>query len=85
MYNSTIMQKNQILLITVIGVIALIVGAVGGYYYGQRNAPAITADTTNQALSDQTQAVIDAEKAKLAELQNAANPFKKTYQNPFAQ
>lgn len=79
------MQKNQILLITLIGIIALIVGAIGGYYYGQRNAPAITADTTNQALSDQTQAVIDAEKARLAELQDAANPFRNSYKNPFAQ
>ena len=79
------MQKNQILLTTLIGIIALIVGAIGGYYYGRSNTSAIIADTNNQTLSNQTQAVIDAEKARLAELQKAANPFKNSYKNPFSQ
>lgn len=76
---------------TIVGVsvlVGLVLGGVGGYYFGVIKGVA----DGRQALLDEQSAV---EAQKLAEIskqanpfseaQDAANPFKDMYQNPFAQ
>ncbi len=76
---------------TIVGVsvlIGLVLGGVSGYYFG------VTKGVANgrQALLDE-QSMIEAQKLEeiskqanpFSEAQDAANPFKDMYQNPFAQ
>lgn len=73
-------------------VIALIIGLVGGYYYGNSTAYEKGVATGRQALLDEQKAE---EEAALKEIQEAANPFseieekvnpfKDAYTNPFSQ
>jgi len=75
-------------IIGVSALVGLVLGGVGGYYFG------ITKGATNgrQALLDE-QSATEAKKLEeiskqanpFSETQDAANPFKDMYQNPFAQ
>ena len=75
-------------IIGVSALVGLVLGGVGGYYFG------MTKGATNgrQALLDK-QSATEAKKLEeiskqanpFSETQDAANPFKDMYQNPFAQ
>lgn len=82
--------------IIIIALVALLIGAVGGYYYGNSTGYDKGRDegilTGKQALlEDQKKEAEDAlkklqeEANPYTEVEDAANPFKDTYQNPFAQ
>ncbi len=80
------MQSNKTSITIVVGVVALVVGALAGYFYGQNVGAAKGASAgREQLLAEQANTAAEANATRMAELQEAANPFKDSYQNPFAQ
>ncbi|MDD5032659.1 MAG: hypothetical protein PHC85_00865 [Candidatus Pacebacteria bacterium] len=86
-------QKTYLM---VLPIVALFVGLFGGYYYGEYkgfSAGVVSGKETGRSelLAEQKKAQDD-ELSKVVEeanvfndIENAANPFKDAYKNPFAQ
>lgn len=87
---------NSNIKLILIGAVALAIGLLGGYYYGNSAgktsgmAEGITAG--RQQVLDEQKKAQEEELAKIVEeanpfkdVEEAANPFKDVYKNPFAQ
>ena len=78
-------ESKKLIVFAVVVIFALAIGAVAGYLFGfnaGKSKGAVSGKET--LLEEQAQVAVEAEKARLLELQDAANPFKGSYQNPFA-
>lgn len=89
-------MNNNINKLILIGAVALVLGLIGGYYYGNSagktsgTAEGITAG--RQQILDEQKKAQEEELAKVAreanpfaDIEEKANPFKDVYKNPFAQ
>lgn len=88
-------MSNNIKLI-LIGVVALAIGIVGGYYYGnlagKKSGVTEGIETGRQQVLDEQKKAQEEELARVAkeanpfaDIEEKANPFKDVYKNPFAQ
>ncbi len=76
----------------IIAILALVIGAVAGYYYGNSVAYEKGVIDGRQTLLDEQKAAEETALKKIQEaanpfsdIENKANPFKDVYTNPFAQ
>ncbi|MFH1956279.1 MAG: hypothetical protein ABIJ28_01360 [Patescibacteria group bacterium] len=87
---------NSNVKLIIIGIITLAIGLAGGYYYGDLTGKNIGLEDGiaqgRQQVLDEQEKQRQEELAKLAEeanvfndIEDAANPFKDAYKNPFAQ
>lgn len=87
---------NENIKLIIIGIITLTIGLFGGYYYGNLTGKNIWLENGitqgRQQILDEQEKQRQEELAKLAEeanvfndIEDAANPFKDAYKNPFAQ
>jgi len=68
----------------IIAVIALVVGAGGGYYYGQAQGHTAGVEKGRaDLLAEQEKAVEDAKIAAQEQIAESANPFEAAQTNPF--
>lgn len=85
--------QKKILLMVAVGVVGIIIGVAGGYFYG--SAVGTKRGIVQGVEQGRTQLLAEQEEALQAEIQktanpyaqakDAANPFKDAYTNPFAQ